>query len=217
MMKLDFKRDRSSVLNVLCLGAHSDDIEIGCGATIRRLIKEHPNLRVHWVVFGSTGVRAEEALNSANIVLSEVKDKKVSIKGFRDSFFPYIGAEIKEYFEQLKKEMEPDLIFTHYRQDCHQDHRLLSDLAWNTFRNHLILEYEIPKYDGDLGVPNFFVQLDEALCQWKVEHILSNFKTQEGRHWFTDETFWALLRLRGIESKSPGNYAEAFYCRKVVY
>jgi LmbE family N-acetylglucosaminyl deacetylase len=211
------KRENDEPLRVLCLGAHSDDIEIGCGATISRLLSEYPRINIHWVVFGSTGARTEEALNSANEILREITDKAVVVKGFRDSFFPYIGNEIKEYFEQLKADMEPDIIFTHYGRDFHQDHRLISELTWNTFRNHLILEYEIPKYDGDLGTPNFFVHLDEVTCQWKAEHLLRHFNTQSGRHWFTKETFLALSRLRGIESKSPGGHAEAFYCRKVTY
>ncbi len=217
MLSFNLRHDPNKPFQVLCLGAHSDDIEVGCGASILRLIKEFPNLKVHWVVFGSSGIRAEEALNSANEILKDVRGKNIVIMGFRDGFFPYIGSEIKDYFEKLKTEVNPDMIFTHYRQDAHQDHRLISELAWNTFRNQLILEYEIPKYDGDLGVPNFFVHLDEAICERKVEHLLSHFKTQTSRHWFTRETFLALLRLRGMESKSPGNYAEAFYCRKVTY
>ncbi len=217
MLGFNLKHKKNEKLQVLCLGAHSDDIEIGCGATIHRLIQEFPNLKVDWVVFGSTGIRTEEALSSANAILKDVKDKNIVIKGFRDGFFPYIGGEIKEYIETLKTEVEPDIIFTHYRKDFHQDHRLLSELTWNTFRNHLILEYEIPKYDGDLGSPNFFVHLDKSICQWKVEHLLSHFKTQTGRHWFTKDTFLAILRLRGMESNSPENFAEAFYCRKMTY
>jgi LmbE family N-acetylglucosaminyl deacetylase len=217
VLGINLKYEHNRALQVLCLGAHSDDIEIGCGATIRRLIREYPNLRVHWVVFGSKGVRTEEALKSAEKILADVEDKKIIVKGFRDSFFPYIGTEVKEYFEEIKGEMEPDIIFTHYGKDFHQDHRLLSELTWNTFRNHFILEYEIPKYDGDLGSPNFFVHLDESICQWKAEHLMLHFKTQLGRHWFTNDTFLGLLRLRGIESKSPGGYAEAFHCRKVTY
>jgi LmbE family N-acetylglucosaminyl deacetylase len=146
-----------------------------------------------------------------------VKEKRVVIKGFRDGFFPYIGAEIKEYFEDLKKETNPDIIFTHYRQDLHQDHRLLSDLTWNTFRNHFILEYEVPKYDGDIGSPNLYVHLDDATCRMKIQHLFDHFKTQTTRHWFTEDTFLGLLRLRGIESVSPDKYAEAFYCRKLVF
>lgn len=217
MLGFVFKHDRQNPLRVLCLGAHSDDIEIGCGATVFRLLREFPDIEIHWVVFGSSDIRTEEAVNSANHLLRDVKDKKVVVKGYRDSFFPYIGSQIKEYFEQIKSEMDPDVIFTHYGKDYHQDHRLISELTWNTFRNHLILEYEVPKYDGDLAAPNFFVHLDEATCQWKAEHLMSHFKSQLGRHWFTKETFRGLLRLRGIEAKSPGGYAEAFHCRKVTY
>jgi len=202
---------------VLCLGAHSDDIEIGCGGTLIRLIKEYKDVSVDWIVFGSNGFRSEEAINSAETLLNQVNDKKIIIKGFRDGFFPYMGAEIKEYFEELKKETNPDIIFTHYRHDLHQDHRLLSDLTWNTFRNHFILEYEIPKYDGDLGSPNVFVHLDNTTCQMKIQHLFVHFKTQTNRHWFTEDTFLGMLRLRGVESVSPDKYAEAFYCRKLLF
>lgn len=217
MLGFALKHENDKTLKVLCLGAHSDDIEIGCAATIFRLVREYPNTRVHWVVLASTGARTEEALSSANEILKAVKDKQIVTQGFRDGFFPYVGGQIKEYFEKLKLEVEPDIILTHYGKDFHQDHRLISELTWNTFRNHFILEYEIPKFDGDLGSPNFFVHLDETASQWKAEHLMSYFKTQGGRHWFTNETFLALLRLRGIESKSPGGYAEAFYCRKMIY
>ena len=217
MLGFGLKQEQNKSLQALCLGAHSDDIEIGCGGTIHRLIQEYPNLKVHWVVFGSTGIRTEEALGSANELLKDVKHKMVATKGFRDGFFPYIGAEIKEYFETLKSDVEPDIIFTHYEKDFHQDHRLISELTRNSFRDHFILEYEIPKYDGDLGSPNFFVHLDESIARRKSQHLLSHFKSQANKHWFTEDTFLALSRLRGIESKSPGNHAEAFYCRKLVY
>jgi LmbE family N-acetylglucosaminyl deacetylase len=214
---LDFAHEKGSVLKVLCLGAHSDDIEIGCGGTLMRWICENRNLTVDWIVFGSSGLRSKEALDSANALLNGVPARRIVIKGFRDGFFPYMGAEIKEYFEQLKSELDPDVIFTHYRQDLHQDHRLLSELTWNTFRRHLILEYEIPKYDGDLGSPNFYVRLPETVCQAKIQHLLTHFRTQVERHWFTEDSFWSLLRLRGMEANAPGKYAEAFYCRKMAH
>jgi LmbE family N-acetylglucosaminyl deacetylase len=217
MLGFALKEESNKGLQALCLGAHSDDIEIGCGGTIYRLIKEFPNIKVHWVVLGSTGSRTKEALGSANEILKDVKEKMVITRGFRDGFFPYSGNEIKEYFEQLKQDINPDIIFTHYGKDFHQDHRLIAELTWNTFRNHLILEYEIPKYDGDLGSPNFFVHLDQPIAQWKARHLLLYFGSQASRHWFTEDTFLGLSRLRGIESKSPGNHAEAFYCRKLVY
>ncbi len=215
MLGLTFNIKPDSTFRILCLGAHSDDIEIGCGGAILKLSREYPNLSFHWVVFSAGPQRAAEARASAEVFLEGVKEKNIVIKDFKDGFFPYQGAEIKPYFEQLK-EVSPDLILTHYRQDLHQDHRLISDLTWNTFRNHLILEYEIPKYDGDLGSPNVFVHLDEPTCQQKITNLLNYFQTQTNKHWFTAETFLAILRLRGIESKAPHNYAEAFYGRKIV-
>lgn len=216
MLSLILNKEDSSPLRVLCLGAHSDDIEIGCGGTILRLVGECPSLRVHWVVFGAGKQRKEEALASADQFLAQAKEKSVVVEDFKDGFFPYVGGEIKEQFEKLKQEIDPDIVFTHHRDDAHQDHRLIGELTWNTFRNHLILEYEIPKYDGDLGTPNVFIHLNEYLSRRKSELILSHFQSQRGRDWFTEDTFLALLRLRGVESRSPGRYAEAFYCRKMV-
>jgi len=203
----------TSAKHILCLGAHADDIEIGCGGTILKWIRERPDLNVHWVVFCAEGKRAGEARASAKALLQKV-EKKVVLKQFRTSFLPFQGIKVKEYLETLKDSCQPGIVFTHYREDRHQDHRLLSDLAWNTFRDHLILEYEIPKYDGDLGVPNFFVTLDGALSRQKSRHICQFFQTQTNKHWFSEDTFLALLRLRGVECSSK--YAEAFYCRKLV-
>jgi LmbE family N-acetylglucosaminyl deacetylase len=202
---------------VLCLGAHCDDIEIGCGGTLLKLIEAQPNLHIDWIVFSSTPERAQEATASAHAYLQPLASKAVRVLPFRDGFFPYHGAAIKEEFEQLKATGSPDLIFTHCRQDLHQDHRVLHELTWNTFRDHLIWEYEIPKYDGDLGSPNLFVHLDRVQCARKIELLLAHFATQANKHWFTDETFRALMRLRGIESRAPEHYAEAFYCRKIVF
>jgi LmbE family N-acetylglucosaminyl deacetylase len=201
-------------LRVLCLGSHADDLEIGCGGTMLSLIASRPVV-VNWVVFGATGARAEEARSAAGDFLGAAAESSVRIESFRDGFFPSQNAEIKEVFEDLKT-FRPDIVFTHYREDRHQDHRVLSDLAWSTFRHHLIVEYEVPKYDGDLGIPNFFVPLDPAICRRKVDTILTRFGTQRDRHWFREDTFFALLRLRGIEAASPTGYAEAFYSRKVV-
>ena len=210
-------RNRPDVaLRILCLGAHSDDIEIGCGGTILRWIGEYPNLALTWIVFSGSEPRALEARASAEAFLRQVNEKQIVVKNFREGYFPYIGADVKDYFEQLKREVAPDLIFTHYRHDLHQDHRLISELTWNTFRDHLTLEYEVPKYDGDLGTPNCFVHLDETICRKKAQHILTHFRSQRERHWFTEDTFLSLLRLRGIESAAPGKYAEAFYARKLV-
>jgi LmbE family N-acetylglucosaminyl deacetylase len=204
------------VRTVLCLGAHADDIEIGCGGTVLRWLEENANLEFHWVVLSSDRERKKEALRGADLFLRRARKKRVEVESFRDGFFPYTATEIKEYFEDLKKRVSPDVVLTHYRDDRHQDHRLVSDLTWNTFRSHLILEYEIPKYDGDLGQPNFFVRLSESICRKKVRHILGTFATQTGKHWLTEDTLQAMMRLRGVESASPGKYAEAFYCRKMI-
>jgi LmbE family N-acetylglucosaminyl deacetylase len=201
---------------ILCLGAHCDDIEIGCGGSLLKLIRTMKDVHVYWVVFSSDERRKKEALKSANDFLKPLKIKTIVIERFRNSFFPYCGAEIKEYFEQLTKEFSPDIIFTHFRNDLHQDHRLISELTWNTFRNHLILEYEIPKYDGDLGSPNFFVQFDETISLKKTGIIMKYFKSQNDKAWFTRDTFLSLLRLRGVESNAPDKYAEGFYCRKII-
>ena len=182
-----------------------------------RLLSEYDDVEVHWVVLGSRGRRDGEAAASANKFLENARKKKIIIKNFKESFFPYRGEEIKNFFEGLKKKVSPDIIFTHYRNDLHQDHRLVSELTWNTFRNNLILEYEIIKYDGDLGNPNLFVHLDEATCQKKIRLIMKCFKTQGKRDWFTPDAFLSILRIRGIESKAPEKYAEAFYCRKMVF
>ncbi len=203
-------------LRVLCLGAHADDLEIGCGGTVLALTEQLRNVAVDWVVFSSTPEREREARASADAFLGAAKEKTVVVKSFRDGFFPYVGGEIKEEFERLKGTCAPDLILTHYRHDLHQDHRLISELTWNTFRGHLILEYEIPKYDGDLGAPNLFVPLDESIGQRKIDNILTHFQSQGDRSWFSREVFTAILRLRGMEANSPTALAEGFYCRKAV-
>ncbi|BAY24505.1 hypothetical protein NIES2100_43000 [Calothrix sp. NIES-2100] len=217
MIKLSLNKTDESQYKILCLGAHCDDIEIGCGGTVLKLIENYKNVIVYWVVFSSNEERKQEAIASANLFLKEVNTKKVIIKNFRDGFLPFHGIEVKECFEELKQEFDPDIILTHHRDDRHQDHRLISNLTWNTFRNHLILEYEIPKYDGDLGIPNFFVHLDDTICRQKINYILDSFLTQNHKQWFTEDTFRSILRIRGIESNSPNNYAEAFYCRKMFF
>lgn len=202
------------IKNVLCLGAHSDDIEIGCGATIRQLTREHPGLVVWWVVFTADGIRQIEAKESAGAFLRDAGESQVITAQFRNGYFPFEGAAIKDFFESLKSRVAPDLVFTHYRDDRHQDHRVVSDLTWNTFRDHLILEYEIPKYDGDLGSPNLFVELDEQLANEKADNLCRYFQTQGNKHWFDQTTFLALMRLRGMECCAK--YAEAFYVRKIT-
>jgi LmbE family N-acetylglucosaminyl deacetylase len=198
------------------LGAHCDDIEIGCGGTLLRLISELPELSIRWVVFSGSSERAVETRDSAAAFLQGASASRVEVLGFRDSYFPFQGAEIKDVFEALKHDFDPSLILTHWKDDAHQDHRLLAELTHNTFRNHIILEYEIPKYDGDLGNPNFFVPLTTEQVRRKIELIIGHFSTQHGRGWFTEETFRAMARLRGIGCNASEGYAEAFYARKIV-
>lgn len=201
---------------ILCLGAHSDDIEIGCGGAILKLLRDPTPTEVLWIVFSADEIRAGEARESADCFLSHADVKRVHVESFRDGFFPYQGTRIKEYFEELKRSFNPDIIFTHWRGDSHQDHRLIAELTWNTFRNHLILEYEILKYDGDLGRPNVFVTLTEELCHEKVRAITRVFRSQSGRHWFTEDAFRAIMRIRGIEISAPEGFAEGFHGRKLV-
>jgi LmbE family N-acetylglucosaminyl deacetylase len=203
-------------LRVLVIGAHADDIEIGCGGTLLRLAESYPSAEILWVVLTGDGRRAEEARNSAGDFSGGFAESRVVLGGFRDGFLPYSGEVVKAFFEELKAEIEPDVIFTHQRADLHQDHRLACELTWNTWRNHLIFEYEIPKYDGDLGSPNAFVHLDGGIVTRKVDLLLAHFGSQLDRRWFTDDLFRSLLRVRGMESNSPTGQAEAFYCRKLV-
>ncbi|PHS17444.1 MAG: PIG-L domain-containing protein [Blastopirellula sp.] len=205
-----------NVQTILCLGSHADDIEIGCGGTLLKLLEQNPKINVVWVVLSGAGERAEEARRSAEKFLANAQDSKIVIKEFRDSFFPYCGEEIKEFFFELQQEVSPDVIFTHRREDMHQDHRVVAELTWNTFRNHLILEYEIPKYEGDLGNPNVFVPLTKDMCEQKIDAIIHNFKSQQSKPWFCENTFWSLLRIRGIECCSPSQFAEGLYCRKMT-
>ena len=216
MLNFNLPERSNAAYNLLCLGSHCDDIEIGCGGTILHLLDRYPRANVYWVVFSSDKQRAAEARTAANVFLKGVKSKKVIVKNYRDAFFPALGERIKEDFEKLKREFQPDMIFTHYRHDLHQDHRTICELTWNTFRNHFILEYEIPKYDGDLGSPNVFVPLEESVCRRKIDAVIGSFVSQQKKHWFEEQTFFATLRLRGLECASPTRYAEAFYSRKLV-
>jgi LmbE family N-acetylglucosaminyl deacetylase len=199
---------------VLVLGAHADDIEIGCGATLLALQRAH-QLEVTWVVLAAEGAREQEARASADAFLAGAISKTVVCRGLRDGFLPYLGATVKDFFEELKLEVDPQLVLTHTRSDLHQDHRLVCELTWNTWRGHLILEYEIPKYDGDLGIPNLFVPISEELARQKAELVQQSFPTQLEKHWFDPELFLGLMRVRGMEARSPSGYAEAFTCRKL--
>jgi LmbE family N-acetylglucosaminyl deacetylase len=216
MIPLKFGGDPDGSLQILCLGSHADDIEIGCGGTILRLATEYPKAVFHWVVFSAIGPREAEARHAALRFVETARLKGPILKTFQDGFMPFVGADVKQAFEELKLTVSPDLILTHNRKDAHQDHRMISDLTWNTFRNHLILEYEIPKYDGDMGQPEVFVPLSAELCEKKVSILLESFQTQHGKRWFQRETFFSLMRLRGMECNAASGYAEAFYGRKLV-
>ncbi len=216
MQTLELGRSDGDGLNILCLGAHGDDIEIGCGGTLLKWLDQFENVSCRWVVFSADSDRRPECAAGADAFLRQARHKTVDILTFRDGFMPFQGTQIKEYFERLKAEFTPDVIFTHCLHDRHQDHRLLCDLTWNTFRNHLILEYEIPKYDGDFGQPNVFVALDEAVCRRKLDALQTCFVSQRSKRWFSQETFRAVLQLRAMEAGLAGGGAEAFYARKLL-
>jgi LmbE family N-acetylglucosaminyl deacetylase len=202
-------------LAVLCLGAHSDDIEIGAGATLLNLMDRGVRLDVHWCVLSGGNDREREARASATDFLSRAASAKVEVASFRDGFFPEQGEQIKSWFELLKQRVEPDIILTHRRDDAHQDHRQLSRLTWNTFRDHCILEYEIPKWDGDIGQPNLYVPVSAGALQRKIDLLISHFGSQRSKQWFDAETFLGLARLRGMECRAPERFAEAFFARKL--
>lgn len=202
---------------ILFLGAHADDIEIGCGGTIQRLLGEIPDLDIRWVVFSAEDGRSAEARASAMELLQKAARSRVEMLDFRNGYFPYDGAAIKDRFETLKGEFEPSLIFSHWTGDAHQDHRLIAEITHQTFRDHVVMEYEIPKYDGDLGNPNFFVQLTEEQLHLKTDSLRRHFPSQQARHWFTDDTFRALARLRGIACRAGSGLAEAFYAKRLLF
>jgi len=202
---------------ILCLGAHCDDIEIGCGGTLLRLGETQPQTHVHCVIFSSSPIRKKETLKALGTILKGFEQTTIEILEFRNSYFPYVAQEIKEYFESLKTKIDPNLILSHFRDDRHQDHRLISDLTWNSFRDHMILEYEIPKYDGDIGQPNTYIEIPEPEVVKKTACIIDCFPSQKNHDWFTEETFRALMRLRGIECNARSGYAEAYHCRKIKF
>ena len=201
---------------ILCLGAHSDDIEIGAGATILSLAAKYPQATICWVVFSARGARLDEAKSSAKYFSHKFHATEIVVHEIRDGFFPSSIETLKPLLEELK-EFNPDIVFTHYRNDLHQDHRTVSDLTWQTFRDHLILEYEIPKYDGDLGSPNVFHPVSIAEHSDKLAALNRFFVSQKDKSWFSDDMFSALMRLRGVECNSSSGFAEAFYCRKLVF
>ena len=208
--------DRPHPLRILCLGAHSDDIEIGCGGAVLRLLQDHPSSEFRWIVFSGDESRADEARVSAADFLAGSGSPEVVLHEFRDGYFPAQYAAIKEAVEAARASFEPDVIFTHFRDDGHQDHRTISDLTYTAFRRQLILEYEIPKFDGDTGAPNLFVPLGPEIRARKIDGLMRHFGTQRHRAWFTPETFDGLMRLRGVQSGAEEGYAEGFYCRRVL-
>lgn len=213
MLPLPFDGE-PSLRRVLAIGAHADDIEIGCGATLLALQRAAP-LEVTWVVLSADGAREDEANASAEAFLADAAERRILCHRFRDGFFPHAHLEIKELFEELKRDVDPQLVFTHTRHDLHQDHRLVCELTWNTWRDHLVLEYEVPKYDGDLGAPNIFVSVSREVAHEKVALLMERFPSQAGKHWFDEEVFLGLMRLRGMEARAASRYAEAFTGRKV--
>jgi LmbE family N-acetylglucosaminyl deacetylase len=217
MLPLDLTHSLGPRPRILCLGAHPDDIEIGCGGTVLRLREQIPDAQWDWVVLTGNKVRHAEARASAARFLGDGAAKQLRLESFRDGYLPYEGSQVKDFFESIKAEIQPDLILTHYGQDRHQDHRLVSDLTWNTWRDHLILEYEIPKYDGDLGQPQAYFPIDRGTAELKVQTVLDVFASQSTKEWFDSDVLHALMRLRGVECNSPDRFAEAFYARKWLW
>jgi LmbE family N-acetylglucosaminyl deacetylase len=216
MLPLGPRTPAQGGLELLCIGAHSDDLEIGCAGTVLRLLREHPVSKVTWIVMSGSADRAREARQGARRVVGRHQGTRIVQAAFRDGFFPYTAVPIKDFFESLKREVKPDFIFTHSRHDLHQDHRLVCDLTYNTFRDHLILEYEIMKLDGDIGNPNVYVPLDKATVRRKISLLMDCFGSQRDKRWFSEDVFRGVMRLRGMEAGSPSGYAEAFYGRKLV-
>jgi LmbE family N-acetylglucosaminyl deacetylase len=216
MTPLSPELGRGRAPGILLIGAHADDIEIGCGGTVQWLLEKYPKARITWVVLSASKAREAEARRAARRLLARALAPKVIVAGFRDAYFPAQFEKVKEFFDDLKRQVQPDIVFTHQREDLHQDHRVVGELTWNSFRDHLILEYEIPKFDGGLGSPSVFVPLTRAQVQRKIRLLMSVYGTQRSKRWFTEETFAGLMRLRGIECNAPAGYAEAFYGRKLL-
>jgi LmbE family N-acetylglucosaminyl deacetylase len=202
--------------SILCLGAHCDDIEIGCGATLASIAEAHPGARFDWAVFCGGEDRREESRRAAQDILNGSPNVSLHFFDFRDGYLPYFGTDAKDALRKLAATLQPDIVFTHYRDDAHQDHRLVSEITANEFRRQLLLEYEIPKFDGDLGNPNVYFPVSEQEISRKTKALIQHFPSQADKHWFTEETFRSLARLRGIEAGATSDYAEAYYCRKLV-
>jgi len=216
MLRLIPEASSRRPLRLLCIGAHSDDLEIGCGGTVLSWLASMRAVEVTWVVLGAEGARAAEARDSARALLRRAAAHKVFIGDFRDGFLPAQYADVKSFFEDLKGKVDPDVVLTHWLQDRHQDHRLAAELTWNTWRNHLVLEYEIAKYEGDLGLPNAYVPISASLARRKVNHLGRHFSSQRSKDWFVADNFLALMRIRGVECRAASGFAEAFHVRKFV-
>jgi LmbE family N-acetylglucosaminyl deacetylase len=204
-------------LDVLCIGAHCDDIEIGCGGTLLALQQRHARLRVHWLILSSEPARRAEALRSAHAFVRPAARGEVRVHDLPDGHLPAHYAQVKALFADLRRAVEPDCVLSHHGADRHQDHALLSEVTWQTFRDHIIWEYEIPKYDGDLVTPNVYVPLPAELAQRKVDTIIKVFASQRGKPWFRRENLLALMHLRGLECRADSGFAEAFHGRKLVF
>ena len=215
MMRLSLPRDSDAAFRILCLGAHSDDIEIGAGGTILTLLQRYTQTEVRWVVFGAPGERGDEARSSAESFLIAASERQVDVHGFRDGYFPAEFVALKDSFEALKRDFAPDMILTHHRHDHHQDHRAIAELTWNTWRDHMILGYEIPKYDPDIGNPNVFVPLATEFAEQKVTALMAHFASQRSKRWFSPETFHGLMRVRGVQAAAPSGLAEGFFGPKL--
>jgi LmbE family N-acetylglucosaminyl deacetylase len=215
MLSLALSGGSEPLERVLAVGCHADDIEIGCGGALLTLTRALPGLEVTWLVLSAVDDREREARESAAAFLAGAAETSVEVHAFRDSFLPYLAAEVKEVFVELSRRVQPQVVFTHTREDFHQDHRFAWELTWSAFRDSIILEYEVPKVDGDLGRPNVYVPLLEAVAQEKIELLHRHFPSQTGRQWFDDDTFRGLMRLRGMEANAEERFAEAFTCRKL--
>ncbi|MEM1447855.1 MAG: PIG-L deacetylase family protein [Planctomycetota bacterium] len=216
MLPIDLRKPAGDPLRVLCLGAHSDDVEIGAGGLVRRLVREAPEVEVDWYVFTAAGPRADEARESAAWFTEGAAAARVETLDYRESFFPEHWAEIKERLFEIRQATSPDVVLSHRLEDRHQDHRVLAELTWNTFRDHVVLEYEIPKYEGDLGQPNVFAPLTRADAEAKADAVVRFFASQRGKQWFDAAALLGLMRLRGLECSAPEGYAEAFHARKLT-
>ncbi len=217
MLDLAFDRRTQRTLSILCVGAHCDDIEIGCGATLRVLQGRGQRLMIDWVVLSGSGERRKETQRAMRLLVRPRCRGELRFGDFPDGRFPAAYAEIKRFCESLKDRPNPDLILCHERQDRHQDHRVVNEMVWSTFRDHMVLEYEIPKWDGGLGQPNVYVPVAATDAASKVDALMKSYASQTDKHWYTRDTFMALLRLRGLECRSPSGYAEAFHGRKLRF